>query len=100
MREAYWAKLGEPVRAALSPEVGGIEQIDPETYYAHDGFDGRPLRVPADLDDSICRYMNLSKENRDRIRTSRVLDGSGITAGNGVGVGGLRFARDRHRGTG
>ena len=38
-----------------------LEEVDPEEYYAKVGHDGKGLRVPADLDQSICCYMALSR---------------------------------------
>jgi hypothetical protein len=67
VQEFYFANFGEAVRDELSPQVAEtLEEVDPETYYAMVGHDGRGLRVPADLDDSICCYMRLSKPNRDK----------------------------------
>ena len=61
------ADIGEIVRDELSPPAAEtLEEIDPEKYYAMVGHDGRGLQVPADLDDSICCYMRLSKGNRDK----------------------------------
>jgi hypothetical protein len=48
--------LDEPSPAATEK----FEEIEPEEYYTKVGNDGRGLRVPADLDESICRYLNLS----------------------------------------
>jgi hypothetical protein len=37
-----------------------LEEIDPDHYFTVvRGIDGRGLRVPADLDESICRYQQL-----------------------------------------
>ncbi len=66
VREFYFANFGEAIRDELSPPAAEtLEEVDPETYYATVGHDGRGLRVPADLDDSICCYTRLSKGNRD-----------------------------------
>ncbi len=40
--------------------------MEPEKYSAKVGQEGKGLRVPADLDESICCYMALSAENRAR----------------------------------
>jgi len=48
------------------PAAETLEEVESEKYYATVGHDGRGLRVPADLDDSICCYMGLSKANRDK----------------------------------
>jgi len=67
VQEFYFANFGELVRDELSPPAAEtLEEVDPETYYATVGHDGRSLRVPADLDHSICCYMRLSKANRDK----------------------------------
>src|SRR5438132_4119341 len=67
VQECYFANFGEAVRDELSPPAAeALEEVDPETYYATVGHDGRGLRVPADLDDSICCYMRLSKTNREK----------------------------------
>jgi hypothetical protein len=62
VQEFYFADIGEVVRDELSaPDVELLEEVDPEIYYATVGHDGRSLRVPADLDDSICLYTELCK---------------------------------------
>lgn len=67
VQEFYFANFGDAVRGDLSPPAAEtLEEVDPETYYATVGHDGRGLRIPADLDDSICCYMRLSKANRDK----------------------------------
>ena len=67
VQEFYFANVGEAVRDEFSPPAAEtLEEVDPETYYATVGHDGRGLRVPADLDDSICCYMQLSKVNREK----------------------------------
>lgn len=67
VQEFYFAKFGEVVRDELSlPAAEALEEVETETYYATVGHDGRGLRVPADLDDSICCYMRLSAANRDK----------------------------------
>jgi hypothetical protein len=38
--------------------------MEPEAYYTNVGLDGNPLRIPADLDESLCRYRDLSEANR------------------------------------
>ena len=66
VQEFYFANFGEAIRDELSPPATEtLEEVDPETYYATVGHDGRGLRVPADLDDSICCYTRLSEGNRD-----------------------------------
>jgi hypothetical protein len=61
--------------APLVPVVAGeltqltednLEEVEPNEYYTNAGHDGRPLRVPSDLDESICRYRDLSNVSRDK----------------------------------
>lgn len=67
VQEFYFAKIGEVVRDEMSPSAPEtLEDVDAEEYYETVGHDGQGLRVPADLDDSICCYMQLSKSNRDK----------------------------------
>ena len=67
VQEFYFANFGEAVQNELSPPAAEtLEEVDPEIYYATVGHDGGGLRVPVDLDDSICYYMRLSKANRDK----------------------------------
>jgi len=55
VQEFYFTNFGEAIRDELSPpHAETLEEVHPETYYATVGHDGRGLRVPADLDDSIC----------------------------------------------
>ena len=61
----FFAKLGKSVIDEVSqPAAERLEEEAPKEYYAVDGHDGRPLRVPSDLDEFICRYMALSPANR------------------------------------
>ena len=67
VQEFYFANMGEVVRDELSPPASEpIEEVDPESYYTTVGNDGKALRVPADLDDLICRFTQLSTANRDK----------------------------------
>ncbi len=43
-----------------------LEEIQPDDYYMNVGHDGKSLRVPTDLDDSICLYQQLSPTYRAR----------------------------------
>lgn len=66
VQEFYFANFGKAMQDELSPPAAEtLEEVDPDTYYATVGHDGRGLRVPADLDESICCYTRLSKGNRD-----------------------------------
>jgi len=63
----FFAPLGAVVADALSPPAAEkIEEIDADAYYAGAGYDGKPLRVPTDLDDCLCRYRDVAKEDRDK----------------------------------
>jgi hypothetical protein len=54
VQEFYFANFGEAVGDELSPQATEtLEEVDPETYYATVGYDGRDLRVPTDLDNSL-----------------------------------------------
>jgi Apea-like HEPN len=65
VQQFYFAKLGEVVIDQLSPPAGEkLEELEPEEYFANVGYDGKGLRVPADLDNSICLYLSLNEENR------------------------------------
>ena len=65
VQEFFFAKLGEAVLDELSPPAAQrLEEVAPEEYYTNVGHDGQGLRVPADLDESICRYLGLSRGNR------------------------------------
>jgi hypothetical protein len=48
------------------PAVEKLAEEEPEAYFANAGYDGNPLRVPTDLDDSLCRYPDLSGANRSK----------------------------------
>jgi hypothetical protein len=63
----FFSKLGRIQVDQLSvPEVEQLERIDSDTYYGGlHGHDGKPLRVPDDLDDSIVLYHSLSPSRRD-----------------------------------
>jgi hypothetical protein len=67
LQQYFWAPLGTVVTDALSPPADKkIEELNSEEYYTNVGYDGKPLRVPADLDDSICRYHDLSRPKRSK----------------------------------
>ncbi len=67
VQQFFFAKLGECVIEELSsPVANQLEEIEPEEYYTEVGHDGRPLRIPADLDHSICCYTELSAKNREK----------------------------------
>jgi len=65
VQQSFFAKLGAPIIEALSaPAADQLEELAPEEYYAVLGHDGGGLRVPSDLDQSICSYEALSAPNR------------------------------------
>jgi hypothetical protein len=58
VQEWYFSPLDQVVLDEPSPPATeGIEEIEPEEYHRTVGNDGRGLRVPADLDESICHYL-------------------------------------------
>jgi hypothetical protein len=65
-QQFFFAKIGPAVIDALSaPAAERLRAIDAQTYYTEvRGLDGEGLRVPADLDDSICLYLQLSPAHR------------------------------------
>ena len=66
-RNGYYTPLDHPVLDEPSPPATKtLEEVEPEEYYARVGNDGRGLRVPTDLDESICRYLDLSAGDRAR----------------------------------
>jgi len=67
VQEFFFAELGKAVTDQPSPLVDEwLEKVEPEEYYTKVGPDGKGLRVPTDLDQSICCYAALSAENRAR----------------------------------
>jgi hypothetical protein len=65
VQQSFFANLGPPVADVLSQAAGEqLEEIEPSEYYSELGHDGQGLRVPSDLDDSICLYTQLSPANR------------------------------------
>jgi hypothetical protein len=64
VQEFFFAGIGKAVDDDLSPHgCEPMAQIAPDDYFASMCHDGRHLQVPADLDDSICRWRQLSPEN-------------------------------------
>jgi hypothetical protein len=64
-QQYFFAKLSKVVINDLSPAAAEqLEEMEPEEYYTTVGHDGKGLRVPADLDESICCYTALSAEKR------------------------------------
>ena len=65
VQQFFFAKLGKAVIDELSPPAAQqLVEVEPEEYYTTVGHDGKGLRVPADLDQSICLYQQLERANR------------------------------------
>ncbi|MCC2643564.1 MAG: hypothetical protein K0S45_3977 [Nitrospira sp.] len=65
VQQFFFAKLGKVVIDVLSPPASQkLDEMEPEEYYGQVGHDGKGLRIPADLDQSICHYLQLSPKNR------------------------------------
>jgi hypothetical protein len=65
VQQFFFVKLGEGVVETLSPPAAKqLEGVEPAAYYRMRGNDGRPLPVPADLDESLCRYKGLTLQQR------------------------------------
>ena len=68
---SYFASVGSIRQPKLSKPLGDpLEELDPAEYYSISGHDGKGMRVPADLDESIVRYRNLKPQNRERFDRS------------------------------
>jgi hypothetical protein len=67
LQQSYFTDIGPVVIDALSAPVGDpMEALAPHAYYATARYhDGKPLRVPSDLDESIWSYRQLSVESRE-----------------------------------
>jgi hypothetical protein len=68
VREGYDAPLDHHVLDAPSPPAADrIQEVEPEEYSTQKVItEGRGLRVPADLDESICRYLGLSPDDKKK----------------------------------
>lgn len=66
VQNSYFGNLGKCVLDAHSPPADQtLEVIESDRYYTQlMGIDGKGLRVPDDLDDSICQYQCLAPERR------------------------------------
>ncbi len=65
VQQFFFAKLGDTVIDELSPPATQqLEEVEPGEYYTSVGHDGKGLRVPADLDQSIVLYLQLRPTNR------------------------------------
>ena len=66
VRRGYAANIGSIKQPKLSKPLGDqLEEIEPAEYYSMQGNDGKGMRVPADLDESIVRYRNLTPRDRE-----------------------------------
>ena len=67
VQNEYFGRLGQCVLEVLSPPSGEpLEVIQTDRYFEEvRGIDGRGLRVPSDLDESICRYQQLPAVRRE-----------------------------------
>jgi hypothetical protein len=67
VQNSYFGKLDQPVQDTLSsPEGPPLPEIDAAQYFtAVRGIDGQGLRLPGDLDDSICCYQALLPTRRE-----------------------------------
>jgi len=65
VQQGFFAPLGSTVMDNLSPTTADqLDEVSPREYYAESGYDGFGLRVPTDLDESICLYLKLPAPNR------------------------------------
>jgi hypothetical protein len=64
----FFGKLGPAVIDELSPSADhALEEVEREEYYRTVGHDGKDLRVPSDLDESIRSYRALSPGHREKL---------------------------------
>lgn len=67
LQRLFLAPLGAPVTDNLSPlATDRLAEIAPEPYYMSVGHDGNPLRLPTDLDETLCHYRDLSGADRSK----------------------------------
>lgn len=67
VQEFYFTNFGAVVADELTPPYGTIiEEIEASEYYAMRGHDGGPLRVPHDLDESLCCLRELGPADRSK----------------------------------
>ena len=71
LRKQFCAPLASPVTDSLSsPATERLVELEPEEYYSRTGYDGNPMRVPTDLDETLCLYRDLSYANRAKFDRS------------------------------
>jgi hypothetical protein len=67
LQRFYYAPLDALADARSPPAPERLPEVEPDEYYYNDTWnDGLVLRVPSDLDDSICSYRELSEANRSK----------------------------------
>ena len=67
VQQFYFAEFGDLISEQPStPTAERLQELAPEEYCEITGNDGSGLRVPADLDDQICRYLALPIERRTK----------------------------------
>jgi hypothetical protein len=67
VQELYYADFGPVVLDALSePPPSQLAEVPSARYYKRAGHDGRPLRLPSDLDSSILQYQCLPAARREQ----------------------------------
>lgn len=65
-QEFYSGKLGASFQDQLSvPAHPAMEEVDAIEYHTSVGHDGAALRLPTDLDESICFFLALSNGHRE-----------------------------------
>lgn len=65
VQQGFFAGLGAMMTDDVSPPSSErLDEINPDEYYARSGHDGKGLTVPTDLDELICRYVELSPTHR------------------------------------
>jgi len=77
VQEFFFGHLGEAIIDSVSPlATASLGVLPAEEYYTMVGYDGEGLRIPRDLDESICAYMELSEP--DRAKFDRTLFWMGL----------------------
>jgi hypothetical protein len=68
VQNTYFGQLGQCVLDTLSPQSAERVEVIPADRYLKEvlGIDGRGLRVPSDLDESICHYQQLPPVCREK----------------------------------
>ena len=93
VQQFYFAKLGAVVIDELSPPAAEqLEEVEPEEYYTKVGHDGKGLRVPGDVDESICLPAAFNG-GPCQVRPRCLLDGHCVAPMDGFCFFFLRFSR-------